>query len=69
MIYTKKIIIIICCIILGVILLIKFLYNRFVKNTNNIELFENAIDLVNKYKSSEVNNIHTDSASETSKYR
>ena len=68
MIYTKKIIIIICCIILGVILLINFLYNKFVKNTNNIELFENAIDLVNKYKSSEVNNIHTDSASETSIY-
>jgi hypothetical protein len=55
--YTNKQIIIVCCIILILIILIKNLYD-YSKNSKNskntIEGFENALDLLNKYKSIEV---------------
>lgn len=54
MIYTNKQIIIALSIILVSILIIKFLYNHLVKGKDSLEGFENAIDLLNKHKSSNV---------------
>jgi hypothetical protein len=52
--YTNKQIIILLSIIFVSILVIIFLYNYFVKGKISIEKFENAIDLLNKHKSSNV---------------
>ena len=58
--YTRKqIIIIIFSFVLVVIILSKLLYNHFANNTNTLEGFDgnnssNAIDLLNKYKSTDV---------------
>jgi len=54
MVYTNKQIIIALSVILVSILLIKFLYNHFSKGINSLEGFENAVDLLNKHKSSNV---------------
>ena len=72
MIYTKLKLIIIFVVLLLLILLIKFLYNHYVNNTNTIdtlETFNNAIDLLNKYKSIDVSVINDDSSLETSIYQ
>jgi hypothetical protein len=51
--FTDKQIIIGCCILLVLIILIKKLYDDN-KNTKTIEGFEDALDLLNKYKSTDV---------------
>ena len=59
--FTDKQIIIGCCILLVLIILIKKLYDDN-KNTKTIEGFEDALDLLNKYKSTDVH-ILSDSTS------
>jgi hypothetical protein len=49
--YTNKQIIIALSVILVSILIIKFLYNHFIKGKDSLEGFQNAIDLLNKPKS------------------
>jgi len=52
--YTNKQIIIALSVILVSILIIKFLYNHFIKGKDSLEGFQNAIDLLNKHKSRNV---------------
>ena len=49
--FTNKQIIIVCCIVLVLIILIKKLYDDNKNTQNTIEGFEDALDLLNKYKS------------------
>ena len=77
MIYKRLTLIIIFVVLLLLILLSKFLYNNYVNNTNTnttnttdtLETFDNAIDLLNKYKSIDVSVINADSLLETSIYQ
>ena len=75
MIYKRLTLIIIFVVLLLLILLSKFLYNNYVNNTNTttntnttdtLETFNNAIDLLNKYKSIDINVINVGSSLETS---
>lgn len=58
MVYTINKIITICCILLVLILVVKLIYNYVLESKNSVESFYgsgyNAIDLLNKYKSTEV---------------
>ena len=62
--YTQNEILIKLCILLAFILLIKLIFSK--SDINSIEPFADAVDLLTKFKSNDINTINTDTSSETS---